>query len=261
MRSALCSPQHGLKKTIKKRKRRMKKFLKYILFLTAGLILPVVVNACPVYVTITATNEEAGQLQVATFGGETSLDGTTGNSVWVLDQKVSILDGFIDSLKLTVNTDPEVGIEFGVRAGSSTTTFSIISDVVLFDPLVNPIAYASAGVTLTDRTPTAGATITGLFDGGKTHQARYNSSTVFANLVKGFSISSGTVTASEDKPLSGTQIINDTLTSIESEFRFKLSAGDSASGTSTFEVVVPEPATLCLLGLGALSLVRRKRFA
>ncbi len=237
----------------------MKKFFKCFVFLAAGLILPVGVNACPVYVTITAT-DEAGKSQVITLGGETSLDIVTGNSVWVLNQKVSILDGSIDSLKLTVNADPEVGIEFGVRAGSSTTTFDILStdtDVVTFDPLVNPTAYASAGITLTDRA-TAGATITGLFDGGKTHQARYNGSIVFANLVEGFSIGSGTLTASEAKPLSGSQIINSTLTSIESEFYFTLSARDSASGTSTFEVA-PEPATLCLLGFGALSVIRRKK--
>jgi hypothetical protein len=233
----------------------MKKFLKYFLFLAAGLILPVGLNACPVYVTITATNE-AGQSQVATLGGETTLDGT-GSSVWMLDQSVSLLDGSIDSLKLTMNGDPEVGIEFGFRAGSSATTFDILSDVVTFAPMVNPIAYASAGITLTDRL-TPGAKITGLFDGGKTHQARYNGSTVFANLVSGFSIGSGTFTASEDQPLSGGQIINDTLTSIESEFYFKLSARDSASGTSTFEVT-PEPATICLLGLGLTALISRRK--
>jgi hypothetical protein len=239
----------------------MRKFFKYILFLAAVLILPVGAKACPVSVTITATNEETGQSQVVTLGGETSLDIITGNSVWAIGSEVPILDGAIESFKLTVNVDPEVGIEFGVRAGGSATTFKILStdtEIVSFDPLVNPTAYASAGITLTDRTPTAGAAITGLFDGGKTHQARYNGSTVFANLVDGFSISSGTLTASEDKPLSGSQIISGTVTSIESEFRFTLSARDSASGTSTFEVV-PEPATIALLGLGALSLIRRKK--
>lgn len=224
--------------------------------LAAVIILPVAVNACPVHITIVATNE-AGQSQIATFGGVTSTD-ETGDSVWMLDHGVSILDGSIDSLKLTVNGDPEVGIEFGFRAGSSATTFDILSDVVTFAPMVDPIAYASAGVTLTDRVPTAGATITGLFAGGKTHQVRYNGSSVYANLVSGFSIPSGTLTASEAMPPTGSQIINDTVTSIESEFYFKLSARDSASGTSTFEVT-PEPATMCLLGLGALSVIRRKR--
>jgi hypothetical protein len=243
----------------------MRKFFKYISFLAAVLILSVGAKACPVSVTITATNEE-GQSQVVTLGGETYLDIITGNSVWAIDSEVPILDGAIENFKLTVNVDPEVGIEFGVRAGPSTTTFDISSTlpanggIVSFDPMVNPTGYASAGVTLTDRVPVAGATITGLFPGGKTHQARYNGSTVFANLVDGFSISSGTLTASEDKPLYGSQVINGTLTSIESEFLFTLSARDSASGTSTFEVI-PEPATICLLGfLSALVLPRNRRF-
>jgi hypothetical protein len=236
----------------------MRKFFKYILFLAAVLILPVGAKACPVSVTITATNEETGQSQVTTLGGETSLDIITGDFVWVLDHEVSILDGSIDRLKLTVNADPEVGIEFGVRANKKQI-FTILSDVVLFDPLVNPTAYASAAITLTDRGPTAGATITGFFDGGKTYQARYNGSTVFANLVDSFGIPNSSGDKNEARGNESSMItINDTLTSIESEFHFTLSVNDSASGTSTF-VVVPEPATIALLGLGALSLIRRKK--
>jgi hypothetical protein len=225
--------------------------------LMAVLILPMEAKACLVSVTITATDGTNTAIQ--TFSSECVAAANGGFECVFVNEygpEVSLFDGgAITSLKLTMDVDPEVGIEFGVRAGSSATTYSFLSDVVYFSPLVNPTATASAGITLTDRGPTAGATITGLFPGGKTHQARYNSSIVFANLVSGFSIPSGTLTASE---ASGSVNIIDTLTSIESEFYFTLSARDSASGTSTFSVV-PEPATIALLGLGALSLLRRKR--
>jgi hypothetical protein len=49
--------------------------------------------------------------------------------------------------------------------------------------------------------------------------------------------------------------------SIESQFRFVLSANDSASGTSRFDVIpeiIPEPSTVVLLtaGLAGMLLVR-----
>jgi hypothetical protein len=228
-------------------------FKKLIVFCLAlvvvGLILPVGANACPVSITVTATNEAGSD--VAILGGDASLDGSTGNYVWVLDSEVPILDGAIETLKLTVAEDPEVGVEFGVRAGNSAMTFSFF-DVITFDSLVNPTAEASAAITLTDRGG-GGATITGLF-GGKTHEATYNGSTVFADLVSGFS-GGGSSTASET---TGSGSISGTVSSIEAEFYFTLSAKDAASGTSTFEVT-PEPATVALLGLGGLALLRRKR--
>jgi hypothetical protein len=235
-----------------------KKLIILAIVLAAVLILPVGTKACLVNfsITVSADNGESKTDQIFTGSGSTDAD---GRFVWDLGDEVPILDGFIENLKLTMKADPEVGIEFGLRAGSLTTNYSILSYVVSFGSMVNPTAYASAGVTLTDRITASGAAITGLLPEGKTHQARYNGSSVFANLVDGFAIPSGTVTHSEENGNEFNMItINDTLTSIESEFYFTLTARDSASGTSTF-VVVPEPATIGLLGLGTLSLLRSRK--
>lgn len=226
--------------------------------LAAVLILPFSAKACIVTgtITVTAANENTSDTKTFNITGET---GSDGKFVWALGQEVSILDGAIESLKFTTNLDPDAGTDFGVRAGSSTTTFNIFSDVEVFTPMTNPDAYASAGISLTDRAgSTPGATITGLFADGKINQAMYNGTTAFAYLVDTFSVTGNTLTHNESKPLSGSEVLNDTLTSIESDFSFTLTAKDAAAGTSDFSVV-PEPATICLLGLGVLGLIRRKR--
>jgi len=47
-------------------------------------------------------------------------------------------------------------------------------------------------------------------------------------------------------------------TDISIQFKFTLTPGDAAAFTGYFEVT-PEPATICLLGLGALGLLRKRR--
>jgi hypothetical protein len=67
----------------------------------------------------------------------------------------------------------------------------------------------------------------------------------------------GTTTAIAEQsagPLPG-GAVNET---ISIQHKFKLGAGDTVILNGYFEVV-PEPATICLLGLGALSLIRRKK--
>ena len=190
-----------------------------------------------------------------------------GNAVnWVLSDPIDIMAGdvllaTIKELGFQSDVEPYVNLRFAVEAGATDTTFDISSAVVSFDPLMDVVAYASAGVTLTSNAD--GAMITGLFDDGMSYEARYNSSTVFADLVAGFSISGDdTVTHRDRKPASGYDPIAGTVSSIQSEFKFILSALDQASGTSRFEalgVAVPEPATMGLLALGGLALIRRRR--
>jgi hypothetical protein len=181
---------------------------------------------------------------------------------WTLPTPVDIMAGTVriatvKGLEIQSNSDPFVNLRFAVEAAATDTTFDINSSVVSFAPLSNPQAYASAAVTLTSDSD--GATITGLFDGGKTYQARYNSTAVFADLVKSFSIAGNLSQVENDRePAAGTETIAGSVSSIQSEFNFTLSALDQASGTSRFEVT-PEPATLSLLALGGLALLRLRR--
>jgi hypothetical protein len=228
-------------------RKMMKRVMSLLLIAAAVLIvMPAAANAC--WISITATN--ASGSETLAFS-DAELGSEIGN--------VSILDGVIENLKIFGKADPEIGAEFGVKAGNSATTFFISSGLEIFAPITNPTAYASAGVTLTDRIPTGTAKITGLFANGKINQAIYNGSTPWANLVSTFSVSGNTFTSEEEQGNPGSPIvIFDTLTSIESNFYFTLSAKDSASGTSIFSVT-PEPATIAMLGLGAMVFVRRRR--
>jgi hypothetical protein len=225
------------------------------MFLLAASVLPA---AADMILTVTATQ---GNLTV-TYPFLVQCNAVSGD--WTLPAPVALMSngqqlGTIKELEVQSDVDPYVNLFVDVQAGATDTTFDIASSVVSFAPLLNPNAYASAGITLTS--DYHGATITGLFDGGKTYQARYNGSTVYANLLNGFSIAANDSGNNDDRsPAIGTQTILDSVSSIESEFNFILSANEQASATSRFEVdAVPEPATLSLLILGGLALLRRRK--
>ena len=135
---------------------KTKRLMILAVVLAAVLILPVGAKACLVNFSVTVSADNGVSQANQTFSGSGYTD-AAGKFVWAL-APTAILDGSIDSLKLTMNADPEVGFEFGVRAGGSAMVVSFFSDVVYFDPMVNPMAYASAGITLTDRNNN-GATI------------------------------------------------------------------------------------------------------
>ncbi len=68
----------------------------------------------------------------------------------------------------------------------------------------------------------------------------------------------------DSKDLSG-DLIPGSVTQIQSQFKFLLTANDQASGTSRFDIIeqpIPEPGTLLLVGSGVLTavgLLRRRR--
>jgi hypothetical protein len=162
-----------------------------------------------------------------------------------------------------IEPDPVVNLHFDVQAGSSDTTFTIRSAVVSFPALTNPEGVASSSLTLNDIDGN-GATLTGLESGGNVYKTIYNGSVSCTCLNSSYSVTNpydGQVESNRD-PISGMSIMPDTITSIQSEYQFTLSANDQASGTGTFDVQpVPEPLTLVgvLTGLAGLGGYVRRR--
>ena len=191
--------------------------------------------------------------------------------VWNLPSPQNIMDGStvlatVDSLSVIYDGDPQVVLNFAVTAANLVggTNFNIQSAVVTFSPLVNPEAFATAAITVTDN-QINGATVTGQEPGLKAYAAQYNGGTPFAYLVQTPVVAppgSSNTAMERFPPIPPTTVpIIGVVTSIESEFRFNLSRSDSASGTSNF-TVVPEPGTWALLGTGLFALValaRRRR--
>ena len=161
--------------------------------------------------------------------------------------------------------DEDVALAFSVVGVSAPTTkYTITSAPVVFsEPStigINPDSHA--GISLL---PDAnGGSLTGLHAGGHIVQARYNGTSVYADLVDSISTtSSSTVGASEQMQSGG---INETVNSIELEYFFELTAGDLAFGTGVFKVEHnPEPSAVVLVVLGLLPLCiwrwRRRRQA
>jgi hypothetical protein len=120
-----------------------------------------------------------------------------------------------------------------------------------------------------------GATITGNFPNNDTYRAFYNdpgmvsaTGTTFATLTPGVSSSAfSSNTSDEGFPdnaggFSSTDENSNslgTVSSMSAQWKFSVSAGDSASGTSTY-VIIPEPGSclLCLCGMAVLGFIRRR---
>ena len=173
-------------------------------------------------------------------------------------------------MHVEVEEDPSVLLNFSLTGSSSPTHVTVSSTTLTFAPLTNPTAFATAAVTVTDTDSSLdGATVTGLLTGTKAYEASYGNGTSlvpFADLVSPVTAATDSSNTSLERyPTTGGVTIFDTVSSIQSKFDFNLSANDSASGTSRFNVTesvpVPEPSSVVLAGMGLIGLaaVRRHR--
>lgn len=172
--------------------------------------------------------------------------------------------GSIESLQAGFQADPQIDLAFSlINTSAFPTTYTISTATIGFAGIPSAEAVASASITATNGLGSpAGVSTTGGYAGGtKSYQAVYssttpaNSGTVFASLANNLSASLG-ASDTEMSPLVGTTNIG-TVYMMQSSYKFTLSAGDQASGTSTF-VIVPEPGSVLLLVLGGAFAIRRR---
>lgn len=203
--------------------------------------------------------------------GDLNYNSTTNKWWWSTTSAISIVDDVtsmpiatLSDVSIVYVEDPQVSFGFQVQAGSTNTTFTISSGVLSFATIDPAEAFATAGITLTDNNGN-GAILTGMNGGGGAYVSQYNGEvpggTTFAEfftspIVAGIN---GSNSVNAEFPGGGAfASIGVPVNDISAQFRFTLTAGDSASGTSNF-TVIPAPGGLAILGLGLLSRRRRRR--
>lgn len=233
----------------------------------------IVVGASDPFITVQATSGSFTGTLTVPLGSVTTLsDPDQDLWYWATTNPVPIFDGpnlVATLVNMTVlagrNTQPDgeerfgIDIDFGVQAGSSTTTFQLLSPTLTFGPLNNARGLVSAGLVGTDQN-TNGISITPMADNGFGFNAMFNASGVFRSYFDHTmsNVASGSVGDAGNMSPEGVFQPMGTVSSMMSMYQFSVSAGDTAGGTTTYSIA-PAPSSVAIVGLSGLVIGRRRR--
>lgn len=204
-----------------------------------------------------------GHLGDGRFYEDGSYDWRSGH-IDITDDTGNIIAS-LDNAYLFLRDDPEVTLNFQVTAGALDTAFTITSATVSFLPIQGE-GRAAAGISITDVNG-GGATLTGTHNNGAAYLAQYNGAvpngTNFASLLSDPVVAGEFDSADDNEEFPGGGLytpIAGLVDDMSARWKFSVSRGDAASGTSTYIInIIPSPSSLALLGLGGLLAARRRR--
>ena len=158
----------------------------------------------------------------------------------------------LEGLSIAVEGDPAIELGFSAVSYDGPATFLFTSDVLTFDPLTDVTAWVYATA---DSLP---GTVTNAVDiPDKLCRNLYNGTQIFADVIDPYSfIPGGVWEYIADTPIAGT------VSSMQLMWSLGVNSGGHADGLCEFQLegtAIPEPATILLLGLGGLALLRKRK--
>jgi hypothetical protein len=221
------------------------------------------------FITVTATNASGSQTLTVPLSDTTP--GPNGMVLYFLPSPVTFANGAtISGLGSIIRPQGAVlpnliSLNITVVAGASNTTWQVNSALFALVPNIFDAARASAGVSLTDTGGEVGAQFTGAAPGGGSFYTAYNGQapggSQFASLLAGpvaTALPGGSASGDQQSAGHPLYIPIGLAANMSSEWRFVLTAGDTAGVTSAYEII-PAPGAISLLALAGLVAVRRSR--
>ena len=233
-------------------------------------------SVSPVCFSVHATAVVDGVTQTATFAVDSSemyYDEVSRSYGWDLQSPFELRSaqgtvlGTLTGGNVRAIEDPVVAVNFSVQSGAVQTSFAVTSTLLGFATLNTATGLATGTLVADDRNGD-GVTLAplGIFPGNSMYVAKYNNSGLPFQDLDGTTFAGLFTTGPYAAPV-GLNLADSTggflpipgnVSNIQGGFSFSLTAGDIASGTSTF-FVTPAPSAAALLGLAGLAATRRRR--